>query len=208
MSRPQHHKAVRLRLSSTALGLGAVLALAGCSAGQSTETDTQVAAVNGANGEANQLAVRDAQLTFPTGESSYYPKGSSAPVQTVLVNQSSETDRLVQVTSPYAGSAKLGGTTDLPGRTALRAYGEPAEGAQPGSQQPAGSQSQSPPADTPSGEREVTITLTGMTEDIRPGLTIPVTFVFEKSGPTTVQVPIGASPEERPDHDSPPGGGH
>lgn len=199
MSRPQQHKAVRLRLASAALGLGAALALTGCSAGQITETDTQVAAVDGASGEANGLAIRDAQLTFPT-KGTTYPAGSSAPVRAVLANQNSEGDRLVQAHSPYAASVELAGKTDLPGQTALHAEGK----AGSTSQQPSG-QNQPASEGGPLDQLEIQITLKGLTQEIGPGVTIPVTFVFEKAGPVTVQVPIGADPHHRPEGES---GGH
>jgi copper(I)-binding protein len=190
VSRPQHSKAVRLRLAPAVLGIGAVMAVAGCSAGQVTETDTQVAAVNGANGETQQAFVRDAQLTFPEGKP-FYPAGSAAPMQVVLVNESGAADRLVQVTSPYAASVQLGGMTQLPSRTTLRATGEPAEGPE------------NPAVEgQPTDQRKIKITLKGMTRDIRPGVTIPVTFSFEKAGQVTVQVPIAADKAPRSEHGS------
>ncbi|RRO17369.1 copper chaperone PCu(A)C [Saccharopolyspora rhizosphaerae] len=170
-----------------ALGLGAVVALAGCSAGQVTETDTQVAAVNGGSGDAKQVAVRNATLAFPP-QGAFYRAGSSAPVQVVLSNEGPN-DKLVQVSSPYAASGQVSGTTDLPSNTALHATGPSAQ-----------------PAST--GERTVQITLNGLKQDITPGVTIPVTFVFAQAGQVTVQVPIGEDHHPRPEHGSPvPGGG-
>jgi copper(I)-binding protein len=211
VSRSQHHKAVRLRLAPAALGFGAVIALAGCSAGQVTQTDTQVAAVNGASGTVRDVGVRDAQFTFPT-VAPFYPAGSSAPLQTVLVNDSGQADRLLQVTSPYAASVQVSGSTDLPSRTALRAYGTlPSNSRQPsqpaGSPAPASGSAEPSAAGSPSGQREIKITLNGLTQKIGPGVTVPVTFVFEKAGAVTVQVPIGADPKPRPEHGS-PGEGH
>ncbi|MDI2030732.1 hypothetical protein QFW96_19010 [Saccharopolyspora sp. TS4A08] len=187
MSRPQHLKAVRLRLIPAALGLGAVVALAGCSAGQVTETDTQVAAVNGGSGDAQQVAVRNATLAFPT-EGAFYRAGSSAPLELVLSN-TGPNDKLVQVTSPFAASGQVGGTTDLPTNTSLHASGPTAK--------PAGND-----------QRTVQIALNGLKQDITPGVTVPVTFVFEKAGPVTVQVPIGADHNPRPEHGSPAEGQH
>ena len=205
MSRPQHQKAVRLRLASAALGLGAVVALAGCSAGQVTETDTQVAAVNGGSGTVKDIAVRDAEFTFPSHGTSYRA-GTSAPLEAVLVNDGPVDDRLVQVTSPYAATAEIKGDTSLPAGTALHVSGqqesgqptiqqEPSTGAQPttSAEQQPGVQG------GPSERREIQITVSGFTQDITPGVTIPVTFVFEKAGPVTVQVPIGADPKPRPE---------
>ncbi|GAB3282401.1 copper chaperone PCu(A)C [Parasphingorhabdus pacifica] len=194
MSRPQHHKAVRLRLASAALGIGAAIALTGCSAGQVTETDTQVAAVDGASGETNGIAVRDAQLTFPS-HGRTYPKGASAPMQLVLVNANLEADRLVGVNSPYAQSVELGGKTDLPGESALHA--------QPDVPGTAGQAPQ--PATAESGQREIKLTVQGLTREIGPGVTIPVTFKFQHAGEVTVQVPIGADPHPRPEGEH---GGH
>lgn len=189
MSRSQHLKAVRLRLIPAALGLGAVVALAGCSAGQVTETDTQVAAVNGGSGDVNGIAIRNATFTFPSPETRYVA-GSSAPIQVVLTNEGPD-DKLVQVFSPYAASATLSGDTTLPSRTALHATS--------GSEQ---LQQGETPAD-----RQVEITLNGFKQDITPGVTIPVTFVFEKAGQVTVQVPVGPDHTPRPEHGSPlPGG--
>ncbi|MBB5153932.1 copper chaperone PCu(A)C [Saccharopolyspora phatthalungensis] len=185
MSRPKHLKAVRLRLIPAAIGLGAVVALAGCSAGQVTETDTQVAAVNGGSGDLKQIAIRNAVFTFPTTDARY-PAGSSAPVQLVISNEGPD-DKLVQVSSPYAASATLGGITDLPSRTALHAAGQAAQVQQ---------------AETPA-DREVQITLNGFKQDITPGVTIPVTFVFEKAGAVTVQVPVGPDHNPRPEHGGP-----
>ncbi|MGP4019512.1 hypothetical protein [Saccharopolyspora sp. 5N708] len=185
MSRPQHFKAARLRLIPAAIGLGAVVALAGCSAGQVTETDTQVSAVNGGSGDLNRIAIRNATFTFPTS-GVLYPAGSSAPVQLVLTNDGPD-DKLVQVSSPYANSATLGGITDLPSRTALHATGGSTQVQQ---------------AETV-GDREVEITLNGFKQDIGPGVTIPVTFVFEKAGAVTVQVPIGPDHKPRAEHGSP-----
>ncbi|GAA3363636.1 copper chaperone PCu(A)C [Saccharopolyspora gregorii] len=177
MSRLQHHT-FRVRLTSAALGLGAVLALAGCSAGQVTETDTQVAAVAGGSGDAGGIGVRNATLSFPeTG--SRYAEGASAPLAAVLINDGAEADKLVEASSTYAASVDVAKNRTLPSRSALHAYG--AEGSATPDQQ------------------EVSITLKGLTQDITPGVTVPVTFVFEKAGPLTVQVPIGEDSTPRPD---------
>lgn len=185
MSRPQHLKAVRLRLIPAALGIGAVIAVGGCSAGQVTETDTQVAAVNGASDNAQDVAVRNASLSFPAAGTSY-PAGSSAPLEVFIANEGGD-DELVRVTSPYAQSADIQGETALPQGTALHGTGE----------------AQATP---PNEQRQVDITLNGFTQEINPGLVIPVTFEFANAGPVTIQVPIGEDDSPRPEHNSPVGG--
>ncbi|MHA6802089.1 copper chaperone PCu(A)C [Salinifilum ghardaiensis] len=193
MIRPQHHKSARLRLVPAALGLGAAVVLGGCSAGQTTETETQVAAVNGASKESGDIAIRDAQFTFPQ-DGTAYPQGSSAPVQLMIANSGETSDRLVGASSPYAASVDISGTTELPGDTALHAYGEQAPGAE-------GSGYVQPTSN--SDQREVAITVNGFTEEIDPGVTIPVTFRFAEAGEITVQVPIGQDHRPRPEHGSP-----
>jgi copper(I)-binding protein len=213
VSRPQHLKAARLRLVSAALGLGVAVALAGCSAGQVTQTDTQVAAVNGGSGSVKEIAVRNAQLSFPTS-GQFYATGSSAPLQVVLANEG-EDDRLVEVSSPYAQSATVEGETTLPSGTALHAYGEaaatPTQQAQPtGQQQQPTAESSAAPQSSENqlGQREVQITLNGLTQDITPGVTIPVTFKFEKAGEVTVQVPIAEDTKPRGPEDPGSAQGH
>ncbi len=214
MSRPQEHKAVgrsavRRRLVPVVLGLGAVLALAGCDAGQTTQTANQVSAVDGASAQSRGIDVRDAQMTYPA-QGNLYRAGSSAPLQLLLINQGTQSDRLLSVSSPYATSALVGGTTVIAPGVALRAFGTPA--AETSSSSPASS-SPAAPTSQPSGsaatpgpteqavdQQTVQITLTGLKQDITPGVTIPVTFVFEHAGPITVQVPMGTDPKLRPDH--------
>lgn len=226
MSRPQEHKAVgrsavRRRLVPAVLGLGAVLALAGCDAGQTTQTANQVSAVDGASAQSRGIDVRDAQMTYPA-QGNLYRAGSSAPLQLLLINQGTQSDRLVSVSSPYATSALVGGTTVIAPGVALRAFGTPA--AEPSSSasspapssspsssaassspaaptsQPAGSVATPGPTEQAVNQQTVQITLAGLKQDITPGVTIPVTFVFEHAGPITVQMPMGTDPRLRSDH--------
>lgn len=175
MSRSQHQK---VALASAALGVGAVLALSGCSAGQVTQTSSQVAAVDGASAGTEDISIRNASLTFPE-QQPYYPVGSSAPMELVLANDGNTADRLLRVSSPYAESVEVSGFTSLPANSALHASGSP----------------QKDQADK--DRREVQITLRNIKREFGPGVTIPVTFVFEKAGATTAQVPIGPDPRAR-----------
>ncbi|GDY30824.1 hypothetical protein [Gandjariella thermophila] len=215
MSRAQQNTTARRRLVPAALGFGLVLALAGCGAGQITQTDTQVAAVNGVSGQAGRIGVRDAQLVFPPSAARYYPKGSDAALVTTIVNDGSSGDRLVSVSSPAASSVNLQGSTVLPAAFALTAVGPSAEGGTSASapatptsaatatstSAPASSSAGAPSSTSAPGGAgsaaalpvgRITITLVNLTRDVRPGETIPVTFVFANSGQVTLDVPIGA----------------
>ncbi len=201
MSRPQYNKAVRLRLAPVVIGLGAVMALTGCSAGQDADTSEVNAAVFGDNVQAKSIAVRDAVLAFPEGEA-HYPKGSSAPMDVVLINKANAVDRLIGASSPYAESVRITGETTIPGGTRLHSNGESPESQESTStaQQPSSASEQpSGPVQRP----QVNITLVGLTQTIRPGTVVPVTLKFQQAGEITAQVPIGPSPESRPEHGSP-----
>ncbi|WP_157620015.1 hypothetical protein [Saccharothrix sp. NRRL B-16348] len=97
-------------VAALATGLG--LAAAGCSAGQVTQTDTQVAVVNGANGQVGDIAVRDAQFLFPVAHGSY-EEGDDAPIVVVIANNGTGVDKLLGVTSEFSAPAEITGDTRL-----------------------------------------------------------------------------------------------
>lgn len=209
MSRAQHNMTARRRLVPAALGFGLVLALAGCGAGQITQTDTQVAAVNGVSGQAGQIGVRNAQLVFPPNAARYYPKGSDAALVATIVNDGSATDRLVSVSAPAASSVNLQGSTVLPAAFALTAVSPAEQGA--GSTLPtpittggtaASTTTSTLPTSTGSAAAlpvgKITVTLVDLNRDVRPGETIPVTFVFANAGQVTLDVPIGSPTAQNP----------
>ncbi|SHE75316.1 copper chaperone PCu(A)C [Streptoalloteichus hindustanus] len=215
----QRPKANRLRLVPVALGLGAALALAGCSSGQITQTDTQVAAVNGAEAVRGSITVRGAQLAYPTGKG-LYAEGSDAPLIINIVNTGDNPDKLLSVSSPDAAAGKVEGSTDLPGHFALatelrdsdgqggQAQSTPPKATATGvpGQQTGGTGAPTtgtPTAGAPTGATgatgvgrtepgKVKITLTGLKREVGPGQTVKVTFVFEKAGEVTLDLPIGA----------------
>ncbi|WP_232661583.1 hypothetical protein [Pseudonocardia sp. TRM90224] len=112
-----------------AIGLmvGAV-ALAGCGAGQVTQTSRQVAAVDGASGGAGSIAVRNAKIEF--GEhaegDSVYPRGGDAPLSMVLINAGTQDDELVSVSSPAASTVVISGNKLVPAGATIMVEGAPA----------------------------------------------------------------------------------
>ncbi|MQA11398.1 MAG: copper chaperone PCu(A)C [Pseudonocardiaceae bacterium] len=96
------------------VGSGLALVLTGCGAGQITQTGEQQAAVNGAHGNAGPIAVRNAELAFPSDPNGIYRKGDSAPVLVMISNTGNRDDALVAVRSPLAGGATVEGTKKLP----------------------------------------------------------------------------------------------
>src|SRR5262249_18828006 len=129
---------VRVPLTFTA-GIAAccaaVLAIAGCGAGQITQTDHQIAAVDGTFGDAGtSIALRNVLIPYPHNPAGTYPSGSSVPVSLAIINQGSTPDELIGVTSPVANQVLVMGTTQLPpGTTVLGTIGTAASTDQPAS---------------------------------------------------------------------------
>lgn len=238
---PQKSPASRRLAVVAAVAAGLGLAAAGCSAGQVTQTDTQVAAVNGASGTVGAIAVRDAQLLFPV-EHGYYEEGDSAPIVVVIANNGTDADKLLSVTSERSAEAEITGDRDLePGTSIIGGADQDDAGSHktttsaPTSTSAAHATTTSPvsgtattttttsasdtsvsaPATTtanpsasvsvsakPSEPGKVKIVLKDFKGELRPGQTVRVTFLFEKAGPITLDLPIGATPEPRKDEPS------
>ncbi|MFD5247376.1 hypothetical protein ACFWIW_22745 [Amycolatopsis sp. NPDC058340] len=203
------------------LALGAALVLAGCGAGQITQTDSQQPAVNGTYAQAKDLVLRNAALQFPT-EGQAYPAGAAAPLTLTIVNQGKLDDELVSVSSEAAtGDAKITGSKVVAASHALvigpsdavESTKEVAPTSAPASSAPASSSgapssssgapsSSSAGTVTPSAGPETTnapdqvgkatIVLQGLKQPVWAGQTIKVTFVFKNSGSITVDLPVAA----------------
>ena len=216
------------RIRTTAAVAGAVIGavvLAGCSAGQVTQTSRQVTAVDGANANAGPIAVRNAQFALPehVATAVAYPRGGTAPLELVIVNTGGTTDELVSVTSPIAGTGEVTGRRDVPGGRALVVEGEPvaeaaaatptaagptpAAGATPSATagRPTATAAATPSATTsaealpPGASGTAQIVLAGLREDIRSGITYEVVLNFRNAGPLRLAVPVAGSEAERKD---------
>lgn len=217
MSRARQTSTAPLRTlpAAMALGVAALLGVAGCGSGQVTQTDTMLPAVNGNMGQIGPIAIRDAMLAYPQGGS--YPVGSDAPLVLAIVNTGASADELVDVVSPVAGDAELIGDRNLPGGTSL-AVGEPGAEAQAQTPSSPTTTATTPPPSSPTSPSEpatessessptsaaptsatepveigkLTVVLTGLTAPVASGKTVPVTFVFRNAGSITVELPIAA----------------
>jgi copper(I)-binding protein len=210
----------RPRPTRAALVVGALigaLALAGCGAGQITQTSDQVAAVEGASAGTGQIAVRNATFEFdgPSEGDAVYPVGGDAPLEMAIVNTGPKLDRLVAASSPIASSVQITGDMRVPGGQVLTVTGAPAPvvaAPQPdGAEAPAAPPTAPPaagevpavvpeatpeaeaPAALPVDEGEpglASIVLTGLTEDIQAGRTYPLVLTFERGGEVRFEVPV------------------
>ncbi|EID72130.1 MULTISPECIES: hypothetical protein [Rhodococcus] len=205
-------KSTRRVATAVALAAGAALVLSACSAGQITQTSSQVAAVNGNSADVGSIALRNVHVVYPnSAEYSLEPGGTAVLAFTAINNNEDTPDKLTRISTDFAQSVTLGdkaGGLEIAPQTALVA-GQPGEDAE-ASADAAGQTDES--ADAPTDV--VLVTLDGLKEGVRPGLTFPVTFAFEKAGDVTVSVPVDAGPEtERHVSDTSPGseaegGGH
>jgi copper(I)-binding protein len=214
----------RPRRNRAPLVVGAMIvavALAGCGAGQITQTSRQVAAVEGANAGAGQIAVRNATIEYDEAAhgAAIYPAGAAAPLQMTIVNSGAEVDRLIAASSPIASSVEISGVLRIPGGQALTVEGAPVRVAVPQPVAPApaeagpaatpepapGAEPTAPPAAAPpttvapppvdEGEPGgASIVLMGLREEVQAGRTYPLVLTFERAGDVRFDVPV-ANPE-------------
>jgi hypothetical protein len=182
----QRSRAFAVTTGLSACGLAAAFVLTGCSAGQVTQTSVQEPAVNGTNAVAGDpvsgVALRNVHLRAPQSVD-YVPSGSKADLLFVAINESPTLpDRLVSITSDIGKVAVTGNPTLPPGGTLV--IGAP--------------DGQPSPLDASEGADTAAAGVT-LSEKISNGLTYDFTFKFERSGETTVAVPISAGEAPRRD---------
>ena len=157
-----------------ACALIVALPLVGCAAGQITQTDHSVAAVDGVSGNVGVIALRDVSIPYPQNQNGTYSAGSTVPVLLTIINQGSDPDSLITVSSPIASNAAVLGTTQIPGGTTVTST--------------TGSGSTSPLV---VGELRVLLTTN---QPLRAGLNTPLTFQFRNAGKITLPVPMAPAP--------------
>lgn len=186
-------------LGATVLGFGAVMAIAGCGAGQITQTNTQQAAVNGAYAQVGGLSIRDAAVVNRNQCEQAYPEGSSAPLSLRVINQGPKDDVLESVTSDLSRGGVLGGSKTIvashtlvlgPAQAAGDEQAASSSSAAPSSQPSSSQPSAAEPSPTKVGEG--TVTLEGLKTAFWPGQNVKVTFTFRDAGAVTVAVPMAA----------------
>jgi copper(I)-binding protein len=205
-------------VGATVLAFAATLVLAGCGAGQITQTDTEVPAINGANVQVGTLYIRNATLQFPPAGPAY-TVGSTAALSLTIVNSGARDDELVGVTSDASRGAVIQGSKVVVARSSLvinppavsqdTTSGTPSPSSTapvtPSSSSSSTTASPSTTATSPTSSAQATtssvappvtigqgsVVLQGLTKSIFPGQTIKVTFVFRDAGSVTVAVSVG-----------------
>ncbi|QYN23528.1 hypothetical protein [Amycolatopsis sp. DSM 110486] len=197
--------------------LGAALVLAGCGAGQITQTDTQQPAVNGTYAQVKTLVLRDAAVQYPA-QGAAYSAGQPAPLTLTIVNQGAQDDQLVSVSSEGTKSpAQISGATDIvAGHTLVIGPDDAVESTNEQAAPTTSSSASTPSSDTSSDAptatssaspgdggaatklNQGTVVLQDLTQPLWPGMTINVTFTFRNAGPITVAMPVAAPAHVEP----------
>jgi hypothetical protein len=165
-----------------AIASGLLIGTTACGAGQTSQTANQASAVNGNSATVGPLALRDVAVVFPESGDVAFANGGPLEMSFLISNTSPDVSDSLESIEFAEGNGRvtIDGPTDIPATKSLRA-GQPGlllvtEG----------------PED-PSEER-ISVTITGAGKAITPGLTVPLTFDFEKAGEVTVNVPVDAGP--------------
>jgi copper(I)-binding protein len=204
--------------AAVGLAIGAMV-LAGCGAGQVTQTDTQVSGIDGANFNAGPIAVRNAQFVLPSDVqgAAAFTSGGSAPLQMTIVNTGGTSDTLVSASSPIATSVQIQGTKDIQAGRTLNVEGVGAVSSSSSSSTSASATASASGTATPSatasasssasaaatplptapGSSTANVVLTGLKGNIQSGQTYDVTLTFQRAGNVTIPVPVSVSAEPR-----------
>jgi len=139
-----------------------VVGLSGCGAGMSALTYQERRMGDATNTSVGSLALRNVSVLAPE-DGSVHEVGDSATGTVTITNMAEEVDRLVSVTTAAAEEVEVlsEGEPDLPGI--------PARG---------------------STRDEVTLVLKNLTEPLRTGEYLSMSFRFEQNGTVAVLVPI------------------
>ncbi|MFD1815760.1 hypothetical protein [Rhodococcus gannanensis] len=169
--------------TAVALAAAAAISLSACSAGQITQTATQVAAVNGNYANQGDISLRNVHVVYPDSEEYSLEPGGTVALAFTAINESEyQTERLTKITTDKAASVTIAGEAGariIPPQTALAAGTVDATVVDDGEE---------------IESKIILVTLDDIGADVYPGLTMPVTFSFERAGDITVDVPVDAGP--------------
>jgi copper(I)-binding protein len=160
--------------------LAAAVALSGCGAGQVSQMATQEPAVNGTNGNVGTIALRNIHLRAVQTTDYVRPGRDVELIFTAVNNSPDVNDKLVSITSDI-GKVSLSGDTSVPADGVLVVG------------QPDGQTAALESAEATEGAKAAV----ALSKPITNGLTYNFKFTFEKSGETTVTVPISAGEAPR-----------
>lgn len=158
---------LRLRTATPVAAVGLALVLSGCGASFEAQTYQERSSADGTNAAVGAIAVRNVTLLAPpSGE--FYEAGDDAEVQLTLTNDGPDDDRLIEATSPAAGGVEI--------------------------QAEDGGDGVDLPALSTTGD-QLSLQLTDLVEQLRPGRYVEISLRFERAGEITVSVPVATTGE-------------
>lgn len=106
---PARTGAIRRFAVAAAIAASGAVLIAGCAAGQDTQTTNQRPPIDGASTDAGAISIRTAAVAASDLGSSY-AKGSDAQLRLVIINNGPQQVQLQSVSSPVAASAQVSST--------------------------------------------------------------------------------------------------
>ncbi len=180
MNRFDYRRSTRVAALAGGCLIGAV-ALAGCSAGQLSQTASQESAVDGSQAAIKNVALRNVRIQAQQNTDFIRP-GATVDLVLVAINQSPDVaDRLVGISSDIGKVTVTGNPTLAPGGTLFVGT-------------PSGQSKKAVDAVEAAGTVKATVALD---KPITNGPNYNFTFNFEKAGSVSLAVPISA-PERPP----------
>lgn len=167
------------RLSSVTFVAALSVGLAGCG-----DTVDDVASSNrGGDGVAGETSIENAFVIPAYSESCVLQVDAPAPLTFTIANNSDlEAETLLDISTPAADTVTLTGPEDgleIAPQTRV-AVGQPVENVD----------------DPEAPDQPYLAILEGVTDDVQPGLNIPVTFTFERAGELNFDVGVDACPTQ------------
>jgi len=209
-----------VRRVGLAAAVVAALLTSACAAGQYAQSATEQESIDGTKAEVGQMTLGGLAVEAPDNGVSYEP-GSAARVKVVIVNSGQQADKLTSITgSSITGWGAFANAADASAYAAAQAAagapssdGAPSSGsaAASGSAAPSGSSAAGGPQ--PQSSVEVgphsrvqfgsdqaegaapnrVLLLNGLKSTLHSGMTIELTFTFERAGTVTARVPVQLS---------------
>lgn len=195
-----------VRSAVLVLLLSSAMTLSACSAGQVTQTATQVRDKTGGSAQTGDLTIRAVQVVHPPG--GVHPVGGSAEVTMAIVNRGQVEDRLVDVTGPAFGGV-VAGVVPAPTAPAVTP-----DSASPPATDPVGSSalaagapvSETTAVDIPIPAAQVvfigtngsTLVLDELARPIDAAQSVQLTLTFARAGQTTVTAVMEPPPSVLP----------
>jgi copper(I)-binding protein len=180
-----------LRAATMGVLLLSPVVLSACSAGQVTQTATQVRDKTGAQAQVGDISLRQAELLHPRGGS--YERGDDADLQVAIINGGTEPDTLVRVGGDGFGSAEIQGPTTGTDTSSAASSSAATTTA------PTSTASRSSVIEIPTGASifvggsDYSITLKNLAEPLTTGQYLEVTFTFKNAGDVTLPVTVATS---------------